>query len=79
MTLSLLITSVVVSALLAYIGLQVMYAVRKYKMHEKEEKLLRSAGGPIGSGLCHGMVLNPEKNGVIRDSKKSSSWFSRLV
>lgn len=48
-------------------------------MHKKEDLLIELGSGPYGSGLCHGMVLNKEKNGVIRDSKKSSAWYSRLV
>jgi hypothetical protein len=52
---------------------------RKYKMHKKERELIESGSDPFGSGLCHGMVLNLEKNDVIKDSKKSSVWYSRLV
>lgn len=71
--------SLIVSALSVYVGLQVMYMYRKHKMHKKEDEFLESGSGPFGSGLCHGMVLNPEKDGVINDSKKSAAWYSRLV
>ncbi len=71
--------SLIVSALSVYVCLQAMYMYRKYKMHRKEEKFLESGSGPFGSGLCHGIVLDPEKDGVLSDSKKSSAWYSRLV
>ncbi len=74
-----LIISILVSALSVYIGLQFMYMVRKYKMHKREKELEESGSGPFGSGLCHGMVLNANKDGVTKDSKKSSTWYSRLV
>lgn len=74
-----LIISIVVSALFAYAALQVMFAYKKHQMIKKEEKLYQSGNGPFGSGLCHGMVLNSNKNGVKPDSKKSSAWYSRLV
>jgi len=76
MTLTILL---VVSALSVYVCLQVMYMYRKHKMHKKEKELHESGSDPFGSGLCHGMVLNSEKNGVIRDKKKSPAWYSRLV
>ena len=69
----------IMSALSVYVCLQVMYMYRKYKMHRKEVEYLESGSGPFGSGLCHGMVLDPEKDGVLKDSKKSSAWYSRLV
>jgi len=69
----------IVSALSVYVGLQIMYIYRKRQMHKKENKLLASGSDPFGSGLCHGMVLNFKKNGVVKDSKKSAAWYSRLV
>ena len=71
--------SIVVSALFAYATLQIMYAYKKHQMIEKEGNLYKSGDGPLGSGLCHGMVLNAKKNGVEADYKKSSAWYSRLV
>lgn len=68
-----------ISILAVYMGLQVMYWLRKRKMHARERKLTRVGSGPFGSGLCYGMVLNEEKNGVISDQKKSSAWYSRLL
>jgi len=65
--------------LLAYAGLQGMLIYRKVKMHKKENQLKALGVNPYGSGLCHGMVINNKKNGVIRDQKPSSAWFSRLV
>lgn len=71
--------STIVSALFVYAALQVMYAYKKHQMLKNEQTLYRSGDGPFGSSLCHGMVLNSEKNGVKADSKKSSAWYSRLV
>ena len=70
---------IVIVALTAYSGLQFMYALRKYKMRKKEKEFIESGTGPYGSGLSHGMVLNSENNGVEHDSRKSASWYSRLV
>jgi hypothetical protein len=56
-----------------------MYIDRKRKMHKKETELIDSGNGPSGSGLCHGMILNENKNGVVSVSKKSTAWYIRLV
>tara|TARA_R110002072_G_scaffold265476_1_gene424372 strand:- start:1428 stop:1658 length:231 start_codon:yes stop_codon:yes gene_type:complete len=70
---------VVIAALTVYSGLQFMYALRKYKMRKKEKQFISSRTGPYGSGLSHGMVLNIDNNGVKHDSRKSATWYSRLV
>ncbi len=79
MTVSLFLTVIAISALLVFSGLQVMYFVRKLKMHTRESLLIQAGGHPSGSGVSHGMVLNEAKNGVVRDSKKSPSWYNRLI
>jgi hypothetical protein len=79
MTTSLFVTFIVASALLVFAGLQIMYLIRKVKMHKKEARLHKAGSYPAGSGVSHGMVLNNDKNGVLRDWKKSPSWYSRLI
>ena len=74
-----LLTLLIIAIFVIYASLQIMYAVRRFRMHKKEEALIESGNGPYGSGLCHGMVIDPEGKGVIRDSKKSPAWYSRLV
>lgn len=76
---ALLIISILISFLLIYIFFQFMYIDRKRKMHKKETELIDSGNGPSGSGLCHGMILNENKNGVVSVSKKSTAWYIRLV
>lgn len=70
---------IIIAMLLIYAGLQFMFLLRKMKMHKKEKQLTDMGITPYGSGLCHGMVLNSTKDGVIRDSKPSAAWYSRLV
>ncbi len=71
--------AVSIPALIVFIGVQMMLIIRKLKMHKKEKALKKAGINPYGSGLCHGMVLNNEKNGVLHDQKPSSAWYSRLV
>jgi hypothetical protein len=78
MLLNILILSMI-SVLAVYMVLQVMYLLRKRKMHAREVQLKQVGSSPFGSGLCHGMVLNERKDGVISDHKKSSAWYSRLL
>lgn len=76
----LLLKLTLVSLLFIYVSIQVMYLLRKRSMHKKEKDLESLGIGPFGSGLCHGMVLNEkDPKAVIRDSKKSHAWYSRLV
>tara|TARA_B100000927_G_scaffold55378_2_gene42341 strand:- start:17460 stop:17606 length:147 start_codon:yes stop_codon:yes gene_type:complete len=48
-------------------------------MKRREDELKKAGVTPSGSGLCHGMKLNHNKSGVIKDQKKSSAWYSRLA
>jgi hypothetical protein len=69
----------VVLVLAVYIAFNIALLRLRTKMHKREAKLRNSGVTPSGSGLCHGMKLSTTSGGVIRDSKKSSAWYSRLA
>jgi len=73
------ITLLLIVVAFVYACLQGMLAYRKYGMIKKDKEFRKSGSGPYGSGLCHGMVLNPDESGVIRDQKESPAWYSRLI
>lgn len=63
----------------AYIVYNIALLRLQKKMKQREKELREAGVTPSGSGLCHGMKLNRDKSGVVRDSKKSSAWYSRLA
>lgn len=67
--------------LLSIVGITYNVALlRKSKrMRAREEALKKNGVTPYGSGLCHGMVLGSDGKTVKHDSKKSNSWYARLV
>jgi predicted membrane protein len=70
---------VMIAAAIIYIIFNISLLYLKKKMKLREQELKNAGVTPSGSGLCHGMKLNSTKKGVIRDSKKSSAWYSRLA
>jgi hypothetical protein len=68
-----------VFGLIIYIIFNISLLRLKSKMLDRENELGRERVTPSGSGLCHGMKLNNTRKGVVKDSKKSSAWYSRLV
>jgi hypothetical protein len=63
-----------------YVMFHVAILRKSKKMHAREKELLANGVIPYGSGLCHGMVVDQDRpNAVIHDSKKSNSWYGRLV
>ncbi|AEF05215.1 hypothetical protein C7Y69_10900 [Alteromonas sp. KS69] len=66
-------------AICAYLVYSVAIIRLQSKMKRREDELRKVGVTPSGSGLCHGMKLNHNKSGVIKDQKKSSAWYSRLA
>ena len=66
-------------AICAYVVYSVAIIRLQSKMKRREDELKKAGVTPSGSGLCHGMKLNHNKSGVIKDQKKSSAWYSRLA
>ncbi len=51
---------------------------RKNRMHATEQQFREAGIVPYGSGICHGMVLSPDKAGVLKDQKNTPAWYNRL-
>ena len=76
-------SSLIAICIMLFSGISIAYNVallrKSRKMKAREKELIKNGVNPYGSGLCHGMVLDGSNKAVKHDSKKTNSWYARLI